>query len=391
MTPAARLAAAISVLDAVLDGAPAERELTNWARASRFAGSGDRAAIRDIVFDCLRNRRSFDAVAGFGGGRGLALGWCLAGGAQVDVLFSGRGYGPGALSDAEQAAHGQAQAPDGAAAADLPDWLWPIFQTDHGNAALDLARRLCRRAPLDLRVHVARSTVPEAQAALQAEGVASEPVPGVPTALRVTENPRRVAGSAAFRKGLIEIQDAASQAVVGQLPLSSGARVLDLCAGGGGKSLAMAAAQPDARLDAWDISPARLAGLVPRAERALAQIRLLDAAPTGSAYDLVLVDAPCSGSGAWRRSPEAKWRLTPDRLEELCGLQRDVLAAGWAATRPGGTLAYATCSVLCAENQQQVAAFCSATPGARPILDQAFALDAPGDGFYLALIGKGAT
>lgn len=388
MTPAARLAAAIGVLDRVLAGTSVERELTNWARASRFAGSKDRAAVRDIVFDCLRNLRSYHTISGQVGGRGLALGWCLDGREDLDALFSGQGYGPPPLSPSERTPRSAVKPPEAAEAADMQDWLWPMLQADHGAQAMHLARALCRRAPLDLRVNLARTTVEEAARGLGADGIRTETVKGVPGALRVTENPRRVAGSAAYLAGLVEIQDAASQAVVDLLPLRPGLDVLDYCAGGGGKTLAIAGRAPGARISAWDISTARLAALRPRAERAAAQVRLLAASPQEAAFDLVLVDAPCSGSGAWRRSPEGKWRLTPDRLEELRRMQRGVLDGGWSALRPGGVMAYATCSILSVENRAQVDSFLERTPDARLATDRSFTLGAPGDGFYVALVKK---
>lgn len=386
MTPAARYAAAIDVLDGFLTGDPAEKLLSNWARKNRYAGSKDRAAVRDIVFDCLRNLRSFEAASGFAGGRGLAVGHCLHIGAEPKTVFSGEGYAPEPLSDDE--VHQLSLGRDATLAelANLPDWIAQIAQADLGELFEASVSALNARAPVDLRVNLAKTTVESARKSLVAEEIFTEPVPEVPTALRVIANPRRVAGSNAFVGGLVELQDAASQAVIAMLDIAPNARVLDFCAGGGGKTLAMAGAMPSAKFEAWDISAARLAPLKDRAERAGANVRLLDAQPKTPDYDLVLVDAPCSGSGSWRRNPEGKWRLSAERLEELQAMQSEVLQSAAACTRAGGILVYATCSMFTRENRDQVEAFLAVNPTFHVLKDHSFAVGAPGDGFYCAIL-----
>lgn len=387
MTPAARAAAAIEILDRVIAGAPAERELTNWARRSRFAGSGDRAAVRDIVFDCIRRMRSLAALGGGQGGRALVLGWCRAQGLAEEEIFSGARHAPAPLSEEERRGGG-APADDGAAL-DLPDWLWPRLRAGLGEArARAAALALRERAPLDIRVNLARIGRDAARQALAEAGIATEPVQGVASALRAVGASRKVATSPLYRDGLIELQDAASQAVVEALPLSPGMRVLDLCAGGGGKALAMAAREPGIALSAWDAAPARLAPLAERAARAGAAIRLLEAPPRSAEFDLVLADVPCSGSGAWRRSPEGKWRLTEARLAELLRLQGEILGQAWALVAPGGVLAYATCSILPEENEDAISAFRERQAEAELLGARRFDIGHPGDGFFRALLRK---
>lgn len=386
MTPAARYAAAIDVLDGFLSGEPAEKLLSNWARKNRYAGSKDRAAVRDIVFDCLRNMRSFMALSGLATGRGLAVGHCLENGLEPEAVFTGEGYAPSALTDAETAALENATDMTDAERGNLPDWIWDIVQVDLGADAIDTATALSTRAPVDVRVNRLKATRDAAQAALAAEEILTDPVDGVPTALRVIENPRRLAGSKAFAGGLIELQDAASQAVIERLDILEEANVLDFCAGGGGKTLALAAKAPAAQVEAWDISQARLAPLAERAKRAGATVTALQHPPKGAAYDLVLVDAPCSGSGSWRRNPEGKWRLTQDRLAELRDIQAAVLQQAAGCTKDGGVLVYATCSLFTQENRAQVDRFLAQNPQFSLQDQQSFRLNAPGDGFYCAIL-----
>lgn len=387
MTPAARYAAAVDVLDGFLSGEPAEKLLSNWARRNRYAGSKDRAGVRDIVFDCLRNLNSYAQASGLPDGRGIAVGHCLASGLAVEDIFNGVAYSPAALDEQEQALLGAAQA-KGGQVVDLPDWLAAVFETDLGAAAAQVAQALSHRAPVDLRVNIAKTTVSGAMKALAAEGIICDPVKDVPTALRVLENPRRVAGSNPYLTGQVELQDAASQALVGMLDLQGGQNVLDYCAGGGGKTLAMAARVPDARYSAWDISAARLAPLKQRAARAGAKVTLLAEKPAKAIYDLVLVDAPCSGSGAWRRNPEGKWRLTQDSLSEVQAMQTQVLTEAAQLVKAGGTLVYATCSVLERENTGQVKTFLSKTSEYEVVSTHNLGLNCPGDGFYCAILKK---
>ncbi|MEM7439100.1 MAG: RsmB/NOP family class I SAM-dependent RNA methyltransferase [Pseudomonadota bacterium] len=384
MTPGARVAAAIDVLARVLDGAAAERELTRWARASRFAGSKDRAAVRDIVFACLRNLRSYQARAGGQGARAAVIGWCIANADDLGDIFSGHGYSANVLTEGELAGISQSPPMPKAEQYDLQDWVWHALVADLGeDKAGTCAIALQDRAPLDLRVNLAKGTRDAAQESLLAAGLETQKVVGVETALRSDAHSGRIVQMAPYTFGFVEIQDAASQALVAVIPLQDGTRVLDFCAGGGGKTLAMAAAYPSCRFAAWDVAPQRLAQLPPRATRAGATVTCLSARPGEADYDLVLVDAPCSGSGAWRRSPEAKWRLTESGLDELIATQRSILSAAWQCVAPGGTLVFATCSVLRAENEANVAWF-QAQNGVPSTSEARWPVGAPGDGFFLA-------
>ena len=384
MTPSARIAAAIAVLDARAAGQPAEQALINWARASRFAGSGDRAAVRDHVFGVIRRLRSCAALGGGANGRALMLGALRDDGIDPAPLFDGARHHPAPLTEAERA-H-LARAPDlpELVALDCPDWLAPALRADLGAGFAPVMAALRHRAPVFLRVNTARTTRAEARVALAAEGIGAEFMHHINTALRVTENERKVAGSHAFRSGLVEVQDAASQAVVAALPDLAGARVLDYCAGGGGKALAMAAA--GACVFAHDAAPARMVDLPRRAERAGARIATLTTPTAQAPFDGVLADMPCSGSGAWRRSPEGKWRLTPDSLAALCTTQAGILDATARLVAPGGWLGAATCSVLRAENDAQIDGFLARHPDWHCAGRHRWLPGPDGDGFFLALL-----
>ena len=222
---------------------------------------------------------------------------------------------------------------------------------------------------------------------LQEDGVETQPNPLAEAALTVTEGARRIRNSRAFAEGYVELQDAASQAVVAALP--TGGRVLDYCAGGGGKALALAM-DGTRQITAHDIDPRRMGDLPARATRAGAEIAIADTAQVhaNAPYDLVLCDAPCSGSGAWRRAAEGKWTLTPVRLSELTEIQDSILDDAAPLVAPGGTLAYATCSLFRAENEDRVTAFLARHSGWQMGKVERFDVTSEGDGFFVAQLTR---
>ncbi|MFB9150415.1 RsmB/NOP family class I SAM-dependent RNA methyltransferase [Roseovarius ramblicola] len=386
MTPGARVAAAIGVLDAVREGAPAERTLTNWARGARYAGSTDRAAVRDHVFAVLRRWRSCAARGGGSGGRALLIGLLRDQGIEPEMLFTGAGHAPPALSDAERAA---GRAPDGAEARDLPDWLWPRFEAALGDGAARAAEVLRHRAPVTLRVNARRTTRAAARAALAREGIACHPLENFKMALQVTEGERKISASELYRGGAVELQDASSQAAMEALELPSGARVLDYCAGGGGKTLALAA-RLDGTWFAHDASVRRMSDLPARAVRAGVEVRTCKTSEVQALgpFDAVLCDVPCSGSGTWRRGPQAKWALTPDDLAGLRRVQADILARASVLVAPGGELFYCTCSILKEENECVIEQFLCRSDEWRVGASRRWPISETGDGFFLAQLKK---
>lgn len=249
MTPGARVQAAIECLDAILDGRPAEQCLTGWARSNRFAGSKDRAAVRDLVYSALRRRASLAWIGGALTGRGLMIGLARAEKRSLDDLFSGQGYAPKSLSDDERSSGRALSEADWAARHDVPEWLSDEIRRDLGDRAEALCLSFGDRAPVFLRVNLSRASREDVQHELETEGIAVAAHGDVPTALVAEASGNRLRTVGAFSKGLFEIQDVTGQAAIAAItPGGPPSKILDFCAGGGGKALAMADRWPDARL-----------------------------------------------------------------------------------------------------------------------------------------------
>ncbi len=383
MTPAARVQAAIEVLDDVLTGTPAEKCLTNWARRSRFAGSKDRRAVRDHVYEALRSRRSFAALGGALTGRGLMIGACRAAGADLSAVFSGQGHAPEPLSVAER------QSPDTnadpQAAWDLPDWMIPLFQASLDEDAMSTAQTLTERAPIMLRVNSRKATLDQCITRLSEDQIEADRCDISPNALRVAHGGPRVQNTSVYGDGWIELQDGSSQAAMQTVAVPAGGRVLDYCVGGGGKTLALAA-EHEAKWFAHDALPQRMTDIPERANRAGIKITQLDTADLASQdpFDVVLCDVPCSGSGTWRRTPQAKWLLAPEALEELRSVQAQILAQAARLVSPQGTLIYATCSLFGQENELQIDQFLSQNPEWVCAKSRKWNVSPAGDGFFVA-------
>ncbi|WP_424940046.1 RsmB/NOP family class I SAM-dependent RNA methyltransferase [Aliiroseovarius sp. S253] len=381
MTPGARVAAAIEVLDSYLSGTPVEQALTGWARGHRFAGSKDRAAIRDHVFDAVRRLSSSQALGGGTDGRAVMLGLLRGQGLDPAELFTGEGHAPAVLNDVETVISTEMTR---AQSLDCPDWLMPAFDESLGKDTDAVLDSLRHRAPVFVRVNLARCDRDDAAAILAEDGVETKPSKLAVTALEVLINPRKIKNSRAFLEGFVELQDAASQAVIESLSIQPGMRVLDYCAGGGGKALAMAAQGAD--VTAHDLSWERMKDIPLRAERACVSIKRVrhgNLKELGG-FDLVLADAPCSGSGSWRRAPHGKWLLNAEKLAKIHAAQMDILSAMPAFLNAGGRMAYATCSVLRSENRDQVQRFLDNHPDFQLTTEHQFTPLDGGDGFYLA-------
>src|SRR5581483_1881545 len=380
MTPAARLSAAIELIGTIdAKRIPAAQALKEWGVAHRFAGSGDRAAIAGLVWDVLRRRASSAFLMDDDSPRARVLGMLhlerKLDTEAIAALCDGSRFAPQPLSEAERAAL-SARSLDSAPAhvvGDYPEWLDPHLTEVFGEDRALEAAAMASRAPLDLRVNTLKAKREKVLASTAHLGTMV--TPWSPTGLRIelsadARNPG-IHAEEAFIKGLIEVQDEGSQLAALLSAAKPGEQVIDLCAGAGGKTLALAALmQGKGRLIATDDDKRQLAPIHERLSRAgvhNCEVRT----PKGEAdalsgikasADLVLIDAPCTGTGTWRRNPDAKWRVRPGALEVRCKDQVEVLDRASRLVKPGGRIAYITCSVLPAENNHQVGAFVARHP-----------------------------
>ena len=378
-----RLAAAIDVLeDIARRHRPVAEALKDWGVSHRFAGSGDRSAIGNIVYDALRRKRSAGWLLGADTPREIGFGALLLEWNQtpqsLNEALRDDKFAPPLLSDEELAgleARRLADAPD-EIRADCPDWCVPLLEASFGEAWVDEAAALSTRPPLDLRVNTLKANreriltelagVGAAATRLAPHGIRIPPIDGSGRHPNVQVEP-------AFQKGWFEVQDEGSQIAAELAGAASGMQVLDYCAGAGGKTLALSAAMENrGQLFAYDSEKARLAPIFDRIRRAETRnVQILskpqELAPLAGQMDLVLIDAPCTGSGTWRRRPDAKWRLTQKQLDVRIGEQGGILDAASAYVKPGGRLAYVTCSVFAAENGEQIRAFLERSPDFAPL------------------------
>ncbi|RWL84158.1 MAG: RsmB/NOP family class I SAM-dependent RNA methyltransferase [Mesorhizobium sp.] len=378
-----RLAAAIEVLgDIGRRHRPVADALRDWGLSHRFAGGGDRAAIGNIVYDALRRKRSagwlFDEdtprAIGFGA---LLLEWGQTAQSLNDAL-DGDKFAPPLLSASELKVAAERRLSDApeAVQADVPDWCAPLLEQAYGDAWVEEGAALARRPPLDLRVNTLQADRAKVLAELQGTGAALAAI--APNGIRIPpidgdgRHPN-VQAEPAFQKGWFEVQDEGSQLAAALAGAAPGMQVLDYCAGAGGKTLALSAEMDNrGQLFAHDAEKVRLAPIFERIRRSHNRnIQVVskpaELAPLSGHMDLVLIDAPCTGSGTWRRRPDAKWRLTERQLDARKAEQQAILDAAQAFVRPGGLLAYITCSVFDAENGEQVAAFRERHEGFAPV------------------------
>ena len=369
MTPAARLQMAIDILEGLeTTSQPTDRFLKSWFRIRRFAGSKDRRAIAEQVFAAQRRRAQLSHRMGSDTPRARIIAALLESGEDIAALFSG-GYGPAALTDAEQAAIAATPPPaPGWVKGEYPQWLEGELKRAFGDDLTAEMAAFIERAPTDIRVNTLQSSREEVLAAL---GIDAALTPYAPYGIRISGDATQLSKSPLFESGAFEFQDEAAQIASVLCRAQPGMRVLDLAAGAGGKSLALAAAMQDqGEIIACDTRGEALFELEKRSQRAgvtiIKTLPLDHGQPSGD-FDLVLVDAPCSGTGTWRRQPELRWRMTPGWLAALTETQDKLLDQAAALVRPGGRLVYATCSVLPVENQDRMEALLARRPGFTPI------------------------
>ncbi|NOT71153.1 MAG: RsmB/NOP family class I SAM-dependent RNA methyltransferase [Hyphomicrobium sp.] len=372
MRPGARVAGAIEILDQILSRhQPVSMELQSWGKAHRFAGSGDRNAIGHMVYDALRHKASSAFIMGSDAPRALVLGALRQRGLEapaIAAMLTGADHAPDALTpdELERLEKASLEGAPPHVAGDYPEWLHPSFERVFGGNAADEGRALSRRAPADIRVNTLKATREKVLKALAEFGsieTAMSPVGiRVPAPVGDARTPNLEA-EAAFQAGWCEIQDEGSQIVAALTGAGPRMQVLDLCAGAGGKTLALGAAmQNTGQIYAYDDDKHRLKPIFDRIKRAgVRNVQILKAGDEkaldalAGKFDCVLADAPCTGAGTWRRRPDAKWRLRPHALSERIKDQQTVLARAVKMVRPGGRLVYVTCSILPEENGDQIA------------------------------------
>jgi 16S rRNA (cytosine967-C5)-methyltransferase len=438
MTPAGRLAAAIEVLAEVeARHRPVRLALKAWGDGARYAGSKDRAFVSGLVLDALRKRRSLAWRMGDDSARASVLGvpafewgWNLD---ELAAAAAGEPHGPGALTEAEAAALASPRPLEEApppVRGDYPDWLDGSLQRAFGERRAEEGAALARRAPVDLRANRLKGDAERALRVLAPFGAGPSSV--LTEALRIpaplaAERAAPVESEPEFAKGWFEVQDLGSQIAAAAAGSVKNLQVLDLCAGGGGKTLALAAAMGSTgQIYAYDSDSKRLSEVVTRSQRAgVRNLQTRSPKKPGALddlagrMDLVFLDAPCTGSGVWRRHPDAKWRLTPEQLERRIADQKAVLAEARRMAKAGGRIVYVTCSLLAEENEDQIAAFLAeasefhaisaleavqasglATPAGLGMLGQrltpgGFLRLSPGsagtDGFFVAVLEKAAA
>ncbi|OJF98631.1 MFS transporter [Rhizobium sp. 58] len=373
-----RLAGAIEVLaDIETRKRPVADALKDWGLAHRFAGSGDRAAIGNIVYDALRMKLSHAWL--MDSDSASALGHAVVfrqWGVTPDALaaeLDGDKFAPEPLADAMVAAFASRKIEDAPlyVQGDIPEWVQASFEQSYGEDWLVEAQALAGRPALDLRANTLKSTREKVLNALERSGV--EPTALARQGIRVPagEGASRlpnVTAELSFQKGWFEVQDEGSQIVADLVLPKDGEQILDYCAGGGGKTLAISAAMHNkGQVHAYDTDRKRLAPIIERLKRAgTRNVQVHDNKPALEVllgrFDRVLVDAPCTGTGTWRRRPDTKWRLNQKNIEERQSQQQEALTEASRYVRPGGRLVYVTCSVLPEENEMQVSAFCAANP-----------------------------
>ncbi|WP_428642999.1 RsmB/NOP family class I SAM-dependent RNA methyltransferase [Roseibium sp.] len=384
MRDGGRLAAAIEVLTEVeTRHRPVQVSLRDWGASHRFAGSGDRTVIGNLVFDAMRNRASLAALMQDSSPRSLILAtYAVTWQKGIDALsevLAGDQHAPEPLNEEEvrKLSGNVPTTPESFEEADVPEWLWPAFQEVFGDSAVDEGRALALRAPVDLRTNTLKSDREKNLKRLAHTGAIATPLS--PLGIRIEAKPGlgrmpHVQAEEGYRKGWFELQDEASQLAAHLAQAQPGHQVLDYCAGGGGKTLALAAAmQNKGQLYAYDADRLRLAPIHERLQRAgVRNIQVRDPATSSlddlkDQMDLVFIDAPCTGTGVWRRRPDSKWRLAEKALNDRINDQKNVIDNASKYVKIGGRLVYVTCSLLPQENQHQTSWFLESHAGFKPV------------------------
>ena len=379
----------IEILDTYLNEAKIDFVLRKWAIKHRFAGSSDRRKIKDIIFDIIRQKKSCEHVGGGFSGRNLLIGYLKLKGTELSSVFDNSKFGPEELTIKEQNINVDLSNLSNIYELDFPSWLIPILRRSLLNEFSNVVKALRNRSHIQLRVNLKKISRLNVMKKLQKNNIECEINELCSTALNVLNGAQHILTSPCFENGFVELQDAGSQLVSELIEINYNDKVLDMCAGAGGKSLAISCgAELDATYFAWDINFDRMKDIDARSKRAGVKIEKVIKLSSKSFYNKIIIDAPCSGSGSWRRDPEGKWRLDEDILDNYVKTQRELILKGLKLLAPRGQILYITCSILDIENGKLIDDLISSVLSLRLVKSISLVPSSKSDGFYGAVLEK---
>ena len=379
----------IEILDTYLDEAKINFVLRKWAIKHRFAGSSDRRKIKDIIFDIIRQKKSCEHVGGGFSGRNLLIGYLKLKGTELSSVFDNSKFGPKELTIKEQNINVDFSNLSNIYELDFPSWLIPILRRSLQSEFNNVVKALRNRSNVQLRVNLKKISRLNAIKKLKKNNIECEINELCSTALNVLSGAQHILTSPCFENGFVELQDAGSQLVSELIEINYNDKVLDMCAGAGGKSLAISCgAEMDATYYAWDINFDRMKDIDARSKRAGVKIEKVIKLSSKSFYNKIIIDAPCSGSGSWRRDPEGKWRLDEDILENYVKTQKELILKGLKLLAPRGQILYITCSILDIENGKLIDDLISSVLSLRLVRSISLVPSSKSDGFYGAVLEK---
>ena len=379
----------IEILDTYLDEAKINFVLRKWAIKHRFAGSSDRRKIKDIIFDIIRQKKSCEHVGGGFSGRNLLIGYLKLKGTELSSVFDNSKFGPKELTIKEQNINVDFSNLSNIYELDFPSWLIPILRRSLQSEFNNVVKALRNRSHVQLRVNLKKISRLNAIKKLKKNNIECEINELCSTALNVLSGAQHILTSPCFENGFVELQDAGSQLVSESIEINYNDKVLDMCAGAGGKSLAISCgAELDATYFAWDVNFDRMKDIDARSKRAGVKIEKVIKLSSKSFYNKIIIDAPCSGSGSWRRDPEGKWRLDEDILENYVKTQKELILKGLKLLAPRGQILYITCSILDIENGKLIDDLISSVLSLRLVRSISLVPSSKSDGFYGAVLEK---
>ena len=379
----------IEILDTYLNEAKIDFVLRKWAIKHRFAGSSDRRKIKDIIFDIIRQKKSCEHVGGGFSGRNLLIGYLKLKGTELSSVFDNSKFGPEELTIKEQNINVDFSNLSNIYELDFPSWLIPILRRSLLNEFSNVVKTLRNRSHIQLRVNLKKISRLNVMKKLQKNNIECEINELCSTALNVLNGAQHILASPCFENGFVELQDAGSQLVSELIEINYNDKVLDMCAGAGGKSLAISCgAEMDATYYAWDINFDRMKDIDARSKRAGVKIEKVIKLSSKSVYNKIIIDAPCSGSGSWRRDPEGKWRLDEDILDNYVKTQKELILKGLKLLAPRGQILYITCSILDIENDKLIDDLISSVLSLKLVRSISLVPSSKSDGFYGAVLEK---